>query len=106
MPAEPGRTLASRRTGSKPCNAENPRSARARTPLDPGQGAQGLIPARLAIPASGEIVMPASPVVPAEALPWLAAVLCFFGVFIVAVGGTHVWTLLPAKTPAPKSRDQ
>lgn len=31
--------------------------------------------------------------VPTDALPWLGAILAVFGVFIAAVGGTHLWTL-------------
>ena len=32
---------------------------------------------------------------PADALPFIAAIIAAFGVFIVAVGGAWVWTSLP-----------
>lgn len=32
---------------------------------------------------------------PADALPFIAAIIAAFGVFIVAVGGAWIWTSLP-----------
>ncbi len=32
---------------------------------------------------------------PTEAVPFVLAILAFFGVFIVAVGGAQIWTGMP-----------
>lgn len=37
---------------------------------------------------------------PTEAIPFILAILAFFGVFIVAVGGAQIWT---GTTPDRKS---
>ncbi len=37
---------------------------------------------------------------PAESLPFVAAVGAAFSLFIVVVGGVSIWTNLPSRTPA------
>ena len=88
------RTLAGPAAGSKRAGARNvqkPQSFGADA-LDSDQGAAGRS-TRISWSSHQEIVMP----VPTEALPWLAAILVFFGVFVAAIGGTHLWTLTPPK---------
>lgn len=37
---------------------------------------------------------------PNEAIPFVLAILAFFGVFIVAVGGAQIWTnIVPSRKP-------